>query len=200
MNLPDSFSSRRRIVLGLTILSAALVLSCDSFGTDDRPSLLPLEPGTEWTATGLDSVETASLRILSEREAAVRIQAPSGVLALSLFLEQTDAGLLVGWTQKPPSLDGQVLLRNPVDAGESYRHSDTVGTRKRTFNVSVSRETIAVPADTLDTVVYSIEESSDSLVAQTSIKPGFGPVRTYLATLRDTLVLTSKGTGDEGSF
>jgi len=200
--MPSSapFPSRRGIVLGLTVLSAALVLSCGLFGTDEGSPLLPLQPRTEWTATGLDSVETASLRILGEQEAAVRMVMPDGVRAFTLPVEQTEAGLLVGWTQAPPSLDGQILLRNPVNAGDSYRHSDTTGTEERTFEVSVAQETVVVPADTFDCTVYTIEASSGGVLAQTAIKPGFGPVRTYLAALQDTLVLTSKSTGGGGSL
>ena len=192
--------ARRGIVLGLTVLSAALVLSCGLFGTDEGfPPLLPLEPRTEWTATGLDSVETASLRILGEQEAAVRMVTPDGVRAFTLPVEQTEAGLLVGWTQAPPSLDGQVLLGNPAGAGDSYVHPDTAGTESRIFEISVSRETVVVPADTFDCTVYTIATSSGGVLAQTAITPGFGPVRTYLAALQDTLVLTSKSTGGGGS-
>lgn len=183
----------RHVVCGCAALALMLVIAgCDSFGDDeDTPSLVPLEPTNAWTATSADSVNVF-LRILSEQEATVRLLRPDGETeTYSLPLKQTGEGLLVGWTQAPPLFDGQVLLRNPVEAGNSYLHPDTTGTESRIFEVSVSRETVAVPVDTFDCVVYTIEESSGGLVAQASIKPGFGPVRAYLAAEEDTLKLIS---------
>jgi len=183
----------QRAACGCAVFVLGLVtVGCDGLGDDeDGSSLVPLEPTNAWTATSADSANVF-LRILSEQEATVRLLRPDGeVETYSLPLEQTGEGLLVGWTQAPPQFDGQVLLRNPVEASSSYLHPDTAGTESRIFEVSVSQETVAVPVDTFDCVVYTIEESSGGLVAQASIKPGFGPVRAYLAAEDDTLKLTS---------
>jgi len=78
-------------------------------------------------------------------------------------------------------------LRYPVEAGASYQHADTIGTG-RTFQVSVSRDSVSVPAGTHQCLLYTIRV--DTLVAETALKPGLGPVWVVLAT-GDTLPLTS---------
>lgn len=183
-------SLRRRALGSLLALTVVLSLSCDSLGggTADPGVLLPLENKNEWTAAGTaGNIESASLRIL-DGTGALRLVKPDDAVPFTLPMEQQSSrGLLVKWSRGLPDIQGGMRLKYPVDPGASYQHADTVGT-DRTFQISVSQDSVTVPAGTYECLIYTIR--ADTVVATASIKPGFGPVRVSLAAERDTLLLT----------
>ena len=175
--------------LGLLAFMIALGLSCNALGmgTADPKPLIPLTNDAEWRATGPGPIQSAWLRIL-DGSGALRLVTAEDAIPYTLPLEQSDNGLSVEWSRGLPRIEGSMRLEYPIEAGSSYQHADTVGTG-RTYQVSVSRDSVSVPAGTFECLRYTIRK--DTLIAEAALKPGLGPVWVYLAAEQDTLSLTS---------
>lgn len=181
--LPYSVPTFVALGCALLMVAGSLVSACDSGGgMADEEVLIPLEEGNTWTIEikelpppdgGDPEEERVSFRVDSEGNAVV-FESTSGELRdTTVLTEKKSEGLLVG-----PNLENRdnFLLKFPVEAGDAYEYTDAEG--KHTFQITVSRETVEVPAGTFKTLVYSIrEDGRDTVDDRVYVKPGFGPVR-----------------------
>lgn len=159
------------------IVVGTLVSACDSvgIGDDESNNLIPLNEGNRW-----DAIEKGPD---GDRRHSVAVQATSDTSASATFGDPDDSsslsirknknGVLVGFT-----LDGHrnMLLKYPVEDGDKYQYTDEAG--RNTFQVSVSKKSISVPAGTYDCLMYRIVQirSEYQNVDRVCIKPRLGPV------------------------
>lgn len=154
-------------------MSAGVLLgACDSSENGpDRPRiLLPLEAGIRWVA----AAQGDSIRAVVTQEGSLRVVRKSGQdsVVVPLQVERQSGGLSV-------SLDGEevFLFRYPVGSGDSYKYTDAGGT---VHDVSVSRESITVPAGFYECLLYTIREAEGGESRRVWMKPALGPVRVDL--------------------
>lgn len=98
-----------------------------------------------------------------------------------LIEESTDGkGVVVGVSDGSGNvLSGEdILLKYPVDDGDTYRYTDRGG--ENTFEIVVSRESVDVPAGTFECVRYAISNVDRPTSADVWVKPGMGPVQFFV--------------------
>lgn len=88
---------------------------------------------------------------------------------MPLEAEQRSNGLLI-------RLDGEevFLFRYPVEVGTTYEYTDVEGTN---FEVSVSRESITVPAGFFECLLYTIQGPAGRDSPRVWMRPALGPVQ-----------------------
>lgn len=160
----------------LTVVGVGLS-ACDSAGLGDSGSgdLIPLEEGNRWSAIEKgpdgDRRHGITLSVTSEGEASFK--ASNADESVSAVFKKKANGILVGWT-----LDGHrnMRLKYPAEDGDKYQYTDAAG--QNTFQVSVSKTSISVPAGTFDCLMYRIVQirSEFQNVDRLCVKPGLGPV------------------------
>lgn len=177
---------RHFLAVGSVCLLGLAFLSCDAIGdaiggSDLPDSLVPLTVGNRWQATGNEGgeIESATFRIL-QTDAELRLVEPDDAIPYNMPIKKKSGGdLLVKWARTRGQVDGSIKLKYPADDGATYTYTEPQG-QKRTFEISVSRDSVTVPVGTFDCFIYTVRDSQQTL-AQASIKPGFGPVRVSLS-------------------
>jgi len=168
----------RHFILYLTIcfaLSICLFSGCDTSGDGPETTsdvLIPLETGNEWTVqtpTGNLTLEVTDPTTVDVVGSGFNIKAEN----------QPEGTLIRGEDFDLQVYDPAMLLKYPVEAGESYQHTDG---KPSTFSVSVTEETVTVPAGEFECLAYTIERlrqggNSRSDIRKVWVKPGLGPVR-----------------------
>jgi hypothetical protein len=159
-------------------MTGTLVSACDSGGSNGSPdALIPLEQGNQWTAelSGPYRNEEVDVEVTSESDAVITDRDQERTYRDTILVRKNDQGILIRGRKEFPQDFPAMLLKYPVEEGESYQHTDGEG---NTFQISVSRESVTVPAGEFDCLLYTITEVGDpDEITRAWIKPGMGPVR-----------------------
>lgn len=176
-------------LLGLLLFSALLFSACDSSDSSEPSRLsIPLDEGSTWSFEGVgnQAVEEATVRIggsttingISYREvdvtAITRLElAP--IFNVTYVVRERDNGLYIA---RPDTVNGDIRLfgfelQTSVSPGETYIHTDERG---NSYDVSVTEQSITVPAGSFDVSVYRVTPEVGDDVDLAFIAPGVGPV------------------------
>lgn len=163
----------------LAIMTSMLVSACDSGGNDGSPNpLIPLEKGNQWeyvfTSEDFEPTYQDRIDLVSDTKAvyssSYTFERPP------ILVDKTEEGTLIRGEEDDPGEYPVMLLKYPVEEGESYEHTDGEGS---TFEVTVTKETVTVPAGEYDCLLYTIRDFTgiEAIGWEIWIKPGMGPVR-----------------------
>lgn len=180
-----------RKMLPLLLFSALLLIGCDSSDSsapEAAGTLIPLEEGNTWSFEGLDNfVEEVTIRVggsttingTSYREVEVTGTTSSDfmpTISEMYVVRERDNGTYIA---RPDTVDGDIRLfgfelQTSLSAGDTYVHTDERG---NSYDVSVTEQSITVPAGSYDVLVYRavLQGNDDTDVA--FLAPGFGPVQ-----------------------
>ena len=175
-------------LLSMTVfVGGVLVSACDSGGSNDgdegQSALMPLKVGNSWTyeVSQSDGSTEATLEITR---------------SVTIDDEQhyeMDPGLDQYETDGEPFLvrtqgDGLYVmeedlvgfpLKYPAEDGEIYTHTDDDGNE---YRITVTDQTITVPAGTFDCLQYEIESDGSACIS-----PDVGPIQINLLSLEANL-------------
>jgi hypothetical protein len=119
--------------------------------------------------------EEVDVEITSELDAVIADRDQERTFRDTILVRKNDQGILIRGEKISPQDFPAMQLKYPVEEGASYRHTDGEGD---TFQVSVTRESITIPAGEFDCLLYTITEVGDpDEITRAWIKPGMGPVR-----------------------
>lgn len=161
----------------LLLMIGAIISACDSSGgnSNNGEALVPLEEGNSWTAKSDEG--RLSISVNSEGDAEI-FETPPGFYIeedTPVLIEKESDGLMFGLNLQNRD---NFFLKFPAESGDTYQYTDAAGAHN--FEVTVSRQTLNVPAGEFDTLVYTIRQtdfSGEPIQARVYIEPGFGPVR-----------------------
>lgn len=168
----------------LAILTATLFSACDSGGANEETDdvLVPLEEGNEWRYNSNFGEETLSLlEVTEEGNASLSTQYIYGTEApVTISIDARSDGLVVGVADEEGAvLDGEdMLLKYPVEDGETYRYTDSGG--DNTFEITVTETSVSVPAGSYEALLYEIDNVDRPTNSKIWIRPGLGVLQFYV--------------------
>lgn len=162
----------------LLIMASPLISACDSGGSNGGSSdaLIPLTEGNQWTASVSGGfAETANAEVVSGSEVSLTLSGGGNSMQSTLSVSKQSDGLLLESLSNEEETD-IILLKYPVEAGDSYQHTDGDGTA---YQIDVSETSTSVPAGSYSGCLqYEIRYAdSGNLNSIVTVKPGMGPVR-----------------------
>ena len=171
------------------IMTGTLVSACDSGGSNSEEfeaDFIPVQEGAQWTYEFSGFGEgggTTTLSITEEGNSLLDTEYIYGTDApVEILIEQSSEGqgIIVGVSDGSGGiLAGEsMLLKYPVEDGGSYQYTDRGG--NNTFDITISREMVDVPAGTFDCLRYTISNVDAPTSADVWIKPGVGPIQFFV--------------------
>jgi len=159
------------------IMTGTLVSACDSGGSNGNSAestdvLIPLEVGNEWIAE-TDRGRRVEASVSRDSVVEITEERQQEDFTFSIQIEKHSDGIRIG--EDLSTDDDSFVLRYPIEDGATYEYTDPGG--DETFEVSVTRQSITVPAGSFDCLMYTIQEEGDEDSQRAWIKPGTGPVR-----------------------
>lgn len=188
--LPTSMKYFYTVFLLFSVLAFTAIGcdSSDSSSTDDSEStstLIPLDAGNTWTLRVdggfIDQIKievngTTTLNGDSYREIDILASSSESTFRRTYVARETSNGLYIA---RPDTSDAGIqlygfLLQSAVSDGGSYVHTDERG---NSYDVSVSAQTITVPAGSFEALVYRATRQETGNTDNAFIDPGIGPVQ-----------------------
>lgn len=162
--------------------------SSDSSSTDDSestPTLIPLDDGNTWMLSVdggfIDQVEvevngTTTINGELYREIDILASASGSTFGRTYVARETSNGIYIA---RPDTSEAGIqlygfLLRSDISDGGAYVHTDERG---NSYDVSVSAQTITVPAGSFEALTYRATRQSNGNTDIAFIAPGIGPVQ-----------------------